>query len=164
MQLRRLIIAYFKVPSSRIAQLKNNKKGYLSLKQKKMTMRKFITLDDKMYKDLRKAGGDMSDQTRIEAVEGKINRAAYEAMEKYRDLQITLGQLDATMYADCLKYSNILMQVCSEMDCGSSSGSDSSNEESECDKPAAHKLKKQGVFFSRKSSIQPCSPTTVCAC
>ena len=58
MQLRRMIIEYFKIPSSRINQLKNRKSRYVSLKQGTMAMRKFIMLDDKMAKDLRNASGD----------------------------------------------------------------------------------------------------------
>ena len=47
---------------------------------------------------------------------GKISREALVAMEKYKELQVTLGQLDAKIYSNWLEYSNILMQVCSEMD------------------------------------------------
>ena len=52
MQLRRMIIEYFKIPSSRINQLKNCKTKYMDLKQGSM-LRKFITLDDRMAKDLK---------------------------------------------------------------------------------------------------------------
>ena len=90
----------------------------------------------------------MSDQARIEDVERKISRATREAMEKYKELQVTLGQLDTTMYANWLRYSNILMQVCSEMDFNG--GGDSSSEESYGDKPAVPARKKMTVPGNRQ--------------
>ena len=140
MQLCRKFIEHFKIPSSRINQLidKNCKNKYVGLKQGSMTMRKFITLDDEMAKDLRNARGDMSDQTTIEIVAGKISRSARGAMEKYKELQMTLGQLNAKIRSNWLEYSNSLMQVCSEIDVDSN-GDGSSSEESEDDKPADRK-------------------------
>lgn len=62
-------------------------------------------------------------------MEEKISSSALESMEKYKDMKITLGQLDATMYDDWLAYSNILMQVCSEMDFDGSSDESSDGDQ-----------------------------------
>ena len=40
-------------------------------------------------------------------------------VQKYRDIQVTLGTLDEELSSNWLKYSNILIQVCSEMPSGS---------------------------------------------
>jgi hypothetical protein len=120
MQLRRLILAYFKCPVSRLMQKKRSKEGYRRLKQGKLSMREFVTLDDMMAREVKQAGVQMSDQTRIELVEEKISSSALKAMEKYKDVMITMGQFDATMYDDWLAHSNVLMQVCSEMNFGDS--------------------------------------------
>ena len=116
MQLRRLFLAYFKCPVSRLVQKKRSKEDYRRLKQGKLSMREFVTLDDKMAREVKQAGVQMSDQTRIKLVEEKTSSSALEAMEKYKDVKTTLGQFDATMYDDWLAYSNVLLQVCSEMD------------------------------------------------
>jgi len=58
-------------------------------------MREFVTLDDKLAREVKKAGVQMSDQTRIELVEEKTSSSALEAMEKYKDMKVTLRQLDA---------------------------------------------------------------------
>ena len=58
-------------------------------------MRKFVTMDDKKAQDWGRAAGDISDQTRIEIVEDNMDPAALKAMERYKELQVTLGKLDA---------------------------------------------------------------------
>ena len=90
MQLRRLSLAYFKCPVSRLMQKKRSKEDYRKLKQGKLSMREFVTLDDKMAREVKQAGVQMSDQTRIELVEEKISSSALEAMEKHKDMKITL--------------------------------------------------------------------------
>ena len=44
------------------------KAAYLDFKQDDLSMRKFIAMDDKMFKEFTKALGDMSDQSRIELI------------------------------------------------------------------------------------------------
>lgn len=134
MQLRRLISSHFKCPTSRLVQKKSSKVEYKKLKQGRMSMRQFITLDDKLVRDAKTAGVIMSDQTRIE-LEVKIRSSALEAVEKYKDLMITLGKLDVEMYDSWLAYSNILLQVCSEM--AIEDNSDESDDDAEKDAPIA---------------------------
>ena len=137
MQLRRLVSSYCKCPTSRLVQKKNPKEEYKKLKHGRMSMRQFSALDDKLARGVKKAGVimSMSDQTRIELVEVKIRSSALEAVEKYKDLMITLGKLDVEMYDSWLAYSNILLQVCSEM--AIEDNSDESDDDAEKDAPIA---------------------------
>ena len=117
-------------------QSKKTKIKYANFKQGSMSMREFVTKDDRMARQLKQAGGKISDQTRIELVDNKISSAAREAMERYTDIKVALGGLDEDMHNDWLKYSDVLLQVCAETD--SDSGDGSSDEEGG-DRPAATK-------------------------
>lgn len=97
-------------------QSKKTKIKYANFKQGSMSMREFVTKDDRMARQLKQAGGMISDQTRIELVDKKISSAAREAMERYTDTQVALGGLDQDMHSDWLKHSDVLLQVCAEMD------------------------------------------------
>ena len=66
----------FKAPASKLMQSKKAKLKYAEFKQENMTMREFITKDDRMPRHLEQAGGMISDQTRIELVDKKIASAA----------------------------------------------------------------------------------------
>ena len=114
MQLRRLVIAYFKVPASVQVEIQQMKDKYMGIKQTG-SMRQFITLDDQVFKQYVLAGGDISGQTRIEWMKQKLSGTARKAMEQHCALLKNLGQLKPGMETDWLTYSDVLMPVCADM-------------------------------------------------
>ena len=117
-QFRTMIQEFFKAPASKMMQSKKAKINHTNFKQGDMSMREFVTKDDRMARHLKQAGGIISDQTRIELVDRKISSVAREAMESYVSIQVALGSFDQDMYNNWLKYSDVLLQVCTctEMD------------------------------------------------
>ena len=101
MQLRRLVIAYFKVPASVQVEIQQMKDKYMGIKQTG-SMRQFITLDDQVFKQYVLAGGDISGQTRIEWMKQKLSGTARKAMEQHCALLKNLGQLKPGMETDWL--------------------------------------------------------------
>ena len=90
------------------------KSEYMGVKQTG-SMRQFITLDDKIFKQYVLAGGDISGQTRIEWMKQKLTGPARNAMEQHCALLKNLGQLKPGMETDWLTYSDVLMTVCADM-------------------------------------------------
>ena len=94
--------------TSRLMQSRKAKIEYAKFKQNTMAMRDFVTKDDRMARQLRLAGGMISDQTRIELVDKKIS-SAREAMESYVSIRVALGGLDQGIYNGWLTYSDVLL-------------------------------------------------------
>ena len=103
MQLRRLVIAYFKVPASVQVEIQQMKDKYMGIKQAG-SMRQFITLDDQVFKQYVLVGGDISGQTRIEWMKQKLSGTARKAMEQHCALLKNLGQLKPGMETDWLTF------------------------------------------------------------
>ena len=115
MQLRRLIIAYFKVPGSATGEMQRFRTAYRQHRQGCQQMRQFISTDDRAFKDYILAGGQVSDQTRIEWMQEKLSVAAVTAMGQHEALLKTLGRPRDTLQTDWLVYSDALISVCSEV-------------------------------------------------
>ena len=65
-QLRRLLIAYFKIPGSTVGEMERFKLAYKQHMQGDLQMRQYISTDDRLFREYMMAGGQVSDQTRIE--------------------------------------------------------------------------------------------------
>ena len=109
MQLRRLIIAYFKIPGSATGEMQRFKTAYRQHRQGCQQN------DDRAFKDYILAGGQVSDQTRIEWMQEKLSVAAITAMGQHTALLRTLGKPQNTLQTDWLVYSDALISVWSEV-------------------------------------------------
>jgi hypothetical protein len=115
MQLRRLIIAYFKIPGSAAGEMQRFKLAYKQHLQGSQQMRQYISTDDRFFKDYLMAGGQVSDQTRIEWMQEKLAATAVSEMGQHKALLRTLGKPQNTLQTDWLVYSYALISVCSKV-------------------------------------------------
>ena len=115
MQLRRLIIAYFKIPGSAAGEMQRFKLAYKQHLQGSQQMRQYISTDDRFFKDYLMAGGQVSDQTRIEWMQEKLTATAVSEMGQHKALLRTLGKPQDTLQTNWLAYSDALISVCSEV-------------------------------------------------
>ena len=79
MKLGELLDAFFAIPYSVRVERTRLKKAYLRYRQGDTAMRRYVTMDDLMFEDYRKIRM-MSDETRIECMESKLNSVALQAM------------------------------------------------------------------------------------
>ena len=114
-QLRRLLIAYFKIPGSTIGEMERFKLAYKQHMQGDLQMRQYISKDDRLFREYMMAGGQVSDQTRIEWMQEKLSPAAKAEMEQHRSMLRALGKARDTLLTDWLVYSDALISVCSEV-------------------------------------------------
>ena len=82
-------------------------------------MRQYISTDDRLFREYMMAGGQVSDQTRIEWMQEKLTATATAEMEQHKVMLRTLGRASNTLLTDWLVYSNALIAVCSEVQDGS---------------------------------------------
>ena len=62
----------------------------------------------------------MSDESRIEEMQKKLSKKALESMEKYKDIQTSIGTLRQDLELDWMTYSDVLIQVCLDEAAGDS--------------------------------------------
>ena len=115
MQLRRLIIAYFKIPGSAAGEMQRFKLAYKQHLQGSQQMRQYISTDDRFFKDYLMAGGQVSDQTRIEWMQEKLTATAVSEMGQHKALLRTLGKPLDMLQTNWLAYSDALISVSSEV-------------------------------------------------
>ena len=121
-QLGELLDDFFKESGSAQAELKQIKMTYLAHKQwasaaaghlqVSKSMRKFVTIDEKLFKEYTAAGGKMSDETRIEEMQKKLSKKSLKSMEKYKETQTSIGTLRQDLELDWMAYSDVSIQVC----------------------------------------------------
>ena len=78
-------------------------------------MRQYTSTDDRFFKDYLMAGGQVSDQTRIEWMQEKLTATAAFEMGQHKALLRTLCKPQDTLQTNWLPYSDALISVCSEV-------------------------------------------------
>lgn len=114
-QLRRLFMAFFRMPVSAIRERELMRLNYRQHRQGLTEMRKFISADDLLFEEFEASGGEVSDRTRVEWMQEKISTAATLAMGEHKKLMKSLGRKDAEMDSDWFKYTDALIMVCSDL-------------------------------------------------
>jgi hypothetical protein len=112
MQLRRLVLTFFRQPASILQEKKQMREQYLDHLQEYSEMQEFVTADDRVWRKYIAAGGSVSDQTRIEWVMQKISGASCAAVAEYKRTMKNIGKLDPRLESDWLFFSDVLIMVC----------------------------------------------------
>ena len=91
------------------------KVAYTQHRQGSQSMRQFIITDDRAFRAYTLAGGQVSDQTRIEWMQDELSVAAVVAMEQHKALLRSLGKSEQALKTEWLAFSNALITVCSDI-------------------------------------------------